>query len=111
MSEMLLPMVEEAWKLPPRDVPWDSGEALRAELIQIGADVLRFVEGHGTTSLKQLIAALGQPAPLVTMALGGLVRDGAVRAAACPLDGVVDVEPRRTAVGAPRADADEVWGT
>ena len=45
---------------------------------QIEMDILTYLEMHGTTTLRQLLAALSWPAPLVTMAVGALIRQSQI---------------------------------
>ena len=59
----------------------------------IGGEVLLHLDVHGATPMRRLIRELEWPSPLVTMAIGALVREGLIRARQHELE--VIVEPNR----------------
>lgn len=89
MAEVLLPLDDEEWRKPPRETPRAS---LMTPLGIVEGEALLHLEEHGATALRQLIRELEWPAPLVTMAVGALIRHGLVKASQHELE--VLLEPR-----------------
>jgi len=57
----------------------------------VEGDVLAYLEGHGSATLRELIRALEWSAPLVTMGVGALIRQGLVRGIRHDLEVVLEV--------------------
>src|SRR3989338_10334285 len=83
MGETLIPLAEQEWRDPavehlgarPVEAP-----SLMTVIGLAEGEVLLHVEANGATPLRGLIRALPQPAPIVTMAIGSLIRKGVIRA-------------------------------
>jgi hypothetical protein len=75
----------------------------------IEGEILTYLETHGATSVRRLMRELEWPAPMVMMAVGGLVREGLARAIQHELEVIIEacIPPQEAGVldGAP-----EVWG-
>lgn len=72
----------------------------------IEGEVLLYLDVHGATPTRRLIRDLEWPSPLVTMALGALIREGLVRARQHELELII--EPKRPALISEAVP--EVWG-
>ena len=107
MSETLIPLAEQEWRDPavehlgarPVEAP-----ALMTVIGLAEGEVLLHLEANGATPLRGLIRALPQPAPIVTMAIGSLIRKGLIRAVPHELE--VVLEP----VGAHQEAVPYLWG-
>ena len=87
MSAVLLPMVEDEWKEPSGEPPSPS---LMTRVGLVEGEILTYLEGHGTTTLRRLIRDLEWTAPLVMMGVGALIREGLVRAVQHDLEVLVE---------------------
>ncbi len=93
------------WERPLGRPGAAASRSLMTPLGLVSGDVLTHLEAHGATSLRGLIRHIGWSAPLVTMAVGALVRSGHVRAVQHDLE--IIVEPI-TPVSTPGST--ERWG-
>lgn len=103
MSETLVPLVDEEWKKPPQD----AGPSIMTPLGLAAGDVLVHLEAYGVTPLRVLIRALPHPAPIVTMAVGALIRQGLVRGVRHELELIVEQVEEASLI---RGETPEVWG-
>ena len=107
MGETLIPLAEQEWRDPavehlgarPIEAP-----SLMTVIGLAEGEVLLHMEANGATPLRGLIRALPQPAPIVTMAIGSLIRKGLIRAVPHELE--VVLEP----VGAHQEAVPYLWG-
>lgn len=91
--------------------PGSADTSLMTILGVISGEILTQVEQQGQSTLRQLIRDLPWPAPLVTMAVGSLIREGLIKASQLELE--VLIEPKREWVpkqAEDSAEAPEVWG-
>ncbi len=102
MAEVLLPLDDEELKRPPRETPSSS---IMTSLGIVEGEVLLHLEEYGSTALRHLIGELEWPAPIVTMALGALIRQGLVVALQYELETLI--EPRRS-LPQPKESADQL---
>ncbi|OGX28852.1 MAG: hypothetical protein A3B78_02720 [Omnitrophica WOR_2 bacterium RIFCSPHIGHO2_02_FULL_67_20] len=72
----------------------------------IEGEVLLHLDVHGATPMRRLIRDLEWSSPLVTMALGALIREGLVRARQHELELII--EPKRPALISEAVP--EAWG-
>ena len=72
----------------------------------IEGEVLLHLDVHGATPMRRLIRDLEWSSPLVTMALGALIREGLVRARQHELELII--EPKRPALISEAGP--EAWG-
>ena len=93
MTEVLVPLPEQAWKQPPAE----TGAPLMTPVGVIEGDVLAMLERDGATTLRRLIRELEWPAPLVMMAVGALIREGLVTAIQRELEVRVELLSHRSA--------------
>jgi DNA-binding MarR family transcriptional regulator len=89
MAEVLLPLDDEELQKSPRESPRN---AIMTSLGIVEGEVLLHLEEHGATALRQLMRELEWPSPIVTMAIGALIRQGLVRASQHELE--LLLEPR-----------------
>jgi hypothetical protein len=107
MGETLIPLAEQEWRDPavehlgarPVEAP-----SLMTVIGLAEGEVLLHMEANGATPLRGLIRALPQPAPIVTMAIGSLIRKGLIRAVPHELE--VILEP----VSAHQEAVPYLWG-
>ena len=93
MGETLIPLAEQEWRDPavehlgarPIEAP-----SLMTVIGLAEGEVLLHLEANGATPLRGLIRALPQPAPIVTMAIGSLIRKGLIRAVPHELEVVLE---------------------
>ena len=93
MGETLIPLAEQEWRDPavehlgarPIEAP-----SLMTVIGLAEGEVLLHMEANGATPLRGLIRALPQPAPIVTMAIGSLIRKGLIRAVPHELEVVLE---------------------
>ena len=93
MGETLIPLAEQEWRDPavehlgarPVEAP-----SLMTVIGLAEGEVLLHMEANGATPLRGLIRALPQPAPIVTMAIGSLIRKGLIRAVPHELEVVLE---------------------
>ena len=90
MSDTLVGHVEDKPWSPPVE---QGGRALVTSLGIIEGEVLLYLDVSGATTVRRLIRELEWPAPMVTMGVGALIREGLVRARQHELE--VIIEPRR----------------
>ena len=76
---------------------------LMTSLGVVEGEVLTYLERHGATPLRRLVRELDWAAPLVTMAVGALVREGLASALQHELELIIAVRPKES-------PAPEVWG-
>jgi len=87
------------------------GRALITTLAMVEGDILTYMERFGACTLRELTRNLEWPSRLVTMAIGGLIRERMVRATEHDLEIVLERLPEPSA-RTPLADeaVPEVWG-
>ena len=68
--------------------------SLMTPLGLVQGDILIHLEEYGATTLRYLIQSLEWPSRMVMMGVGGLIRQGLVRAVQLELDVVIEVLPR-----------------
>ncbi len=109
MSGAVAARVEDERWVPPAET---GGRSLVTSLGIIEGEVLLYLDVHGATPVRRLIRELEWPSPLVTMAVGALIREGLVRASQHELE--VIVAPRRPPAGGGLSlvlePVPEVWG-
>ena len=84
------------------------GVSIMTTLGIIGGEILTDLEQHGPSTVRRLIRELSWSAPLVTMAIGSLIRGGLVRATQQELEIVVEPQREFTPVQAEEV-VPEVW--
>ena len=90
MSETLVGQIADKPWSPPVE---QGGGSLVTSLGIIEGEVLLYLDVSGATTVRRLIRELEWPAPMVTMAVGALIREGLVGASQHELE--VIIEPKR----------------
>lgn len=73
--------------------PVQEGQSLMTTLGIISGEALTLLERNGAMSLRSLIRELPWAMPVVTMAIGALIREGLIKAEQHELE--IVIEPRR----------------
>ncbi len=86
------------------------GVPLMTTLGIVEGEILIYLERYGAATLRELTRTLDWPARLVTMAVGGLVRERLARAEEFDLEVVVEPVGKPTARITTEEPVPEVWG-
>ena len=76
----------------------------------IEGEVLLHLDVHGATPVRRLIRDLEWPSPLVTMAIGALVREGLIQARQHELEVIVEPKRPQAVPAFLEEPVPEVWG-
>ena len=98
MDEQPWPVTDEPWK----DRPARVGQVLPVSVNQAESEILAYLEGYGTTTLRELLHTLDWPTCVVTRAIGALIHKRHIRAVRGETD--MSLEP------VPASPQGQVWG-
>ena len=74
--------MRQDWESAISGCPSSGSASSRSLITMIGlaeGDTLEYLETHGATALRTLTRELPWPSPIVTMAVGALIREGLAR--------------------------------
>ncbi len=86
------------------------GTPLITTLAMVEGEILSYLERYGAATLRELTRTLDWSSRLVTMAVGGLVRERLVRAKEFDLEVVIELVDKPAALATTEEPVPEVWG-
>lgn len=87
------------------------GAPLMTTLGIISGEILTDLEQHGSSTIRRLMRELSWTAPLVTMAVGALIREGLIRASQHDLEIVIELRREwKIPINSNIQAAREAWG-
>ena len=107
MRETVRLALERAQDIPPHET---EGTPLITTLAMVEGEVLSYVEQYGASTLRELTRTLEWPPRLITMAVGGLVRERLVKATQFAFDIIVEPLEINAALPTKEEPVPEVWG-